>query len=234
MYQMKPAKWDDIWKNNPRIATVTERGDFQLLYAKSLESNMRPYHISKTVERWTYNLDFRPDVGEIYLTDAEKDFGARYAGRVIVEPNIKAGASPNKQWGWAKWAQLASLMRGAGIRVTQLGPVGTTMLPGADLVVTSNFRLACAVLARAKACVLHEGGTHHAAAALGIPGVVIFGGYIAVETTGYSMHRNLGVHVGEACGMRTPCRHCADLMDSISPEAVLNELSDVMNCKVPA
>lgn len=222
-----------IWENNPRIAKPDHVGDFQFLEARDKVTNMRPYHLAKTATRWKYNPDFRPDIGELYLSEAERSFGAQHAGRVIVEPHIKPGASPNKQWGWDRWTALASRLRAAGVRVTQLGGPGTRLLDGAQLVETANFRLACAVLARARACVLPEGGTHHAAAALGIPGVVIFGGYIGVETTGYAVHRNLGVSVADACGMRTPCKHCATAMEAITPGVVADALLEVME-GVPA
>lgn len=217
-----------VWENNPRFARPNEAGDFQELQARDKKTNMRPYHLAKTDKQWTYNLDFRPEVGELYFTDAERAFGGQYPGRIIVEPHVKPGASPNKQWGWARWQAVADLLRKDGIRVTQLGPAGTKLLDGAELVPTPSFRMACAVLAGARACVLSEGGAHHAAAALGIPGVVIFGGYIAVETTGYPGHRNLGVHVGEACGMRTPCKHCAAVMASIAPEGVAESMTEIL------
>jgi ADP-heptose:LPS heptosyltransferase len=190
-------------------------------------ANMRPYHTAKTAERWYYNLDFRPDVGELYFTDAEREFGVRHAGRVIIEPHIKPGASPNKRWGrWAEFAQLASK---AGYGLTQLGASGTRPIQYATMICTPSFRLACAVLANARAYVGNEGGLHHAAAALGVPGVVIFGGFTPVELTGYACHRNLGVSLGDACGMRTPCPHCAKAMAAITPEQVLSELKGVLS-----
>lgn len=228
-YQGSPKwrKWASVWENNPRIAQQDEVGDFQELRARG-SNNMRPYHTAKTAERWHYNQDFRPDVGELYFSDAEREFGAKGAGRIILEPHIKPGASPNKDWGWVRWNKLAGLMQKAGMRVTQLGDHGTRLLDGADFIATPNFRMAAAVLERAHAAVLPEGGTHHASAALGIPAVVIFGGYIGVETTGYPMHRNLGVTVADACGMRVPCKHCAAAMAAITPEQVMLELESIL------
>jgi len=109
-----------------------------------------------------------------------------------------------------------------------LGGKGTHPLQHATLIPTEDFRLACAVLARARAYVGHEGGLHHAAAALGIPGVVIFGGFTPVELTGYAIHHNLGVSLAAACGMRMPCAHCAAAMADITPERVLRELAAVL------
>lgn len=221
--------WSEVWDNNPRIAGREEHGNFNIVYGRDPVSNMRPYHVGKTQERWNYNLRFRPEVGEIYLTDEEKAFGARFAGRVIIEPHIKSGASPNKQWGAQRWDALAALCRKGGIHLTQMGPVGTRPMSNAELIATPSFRLACAVLARAKAFVSGEGGVHHAAAALGVPGVVIFGGFTPVELTGYPIHRNLGVSLGEACGMRVPCEHCAAAMNAITPEQVFGELRGILN-----
>ena len=221
-------RWSEIFENNPRIARIEERGDFQELQARGPD-NHRPYHTGKTDRRWTYNLAFRADRGELYFSKQEQEFGARHQGLVLIEPNIKPKASPNKQWGWERWQKLADLMRAAGIVPTQfMGAPGARKLERVEVVQSPGFRSACAVLANAKACVLPEGGLHHAAAALGVPGVVIFGGFTPVELTGYSMHRNLGASLGDACGMRTPCKHCADEMARITPEQVLEELKAML------
>jgi hypothetical protein len=221
--------WSEVWDNNPRLARKDERGDFQVLYGRDPVTNMRGYHTGKTDQRWTYNLNFRPEVGELYFTDAERAFAERFAGRVIIEPRIKSGASPNKQWGNERWDALALLCRKAGIHLTQMGGVGTRPMSNAELIQTPSFRLACAVLARAKAFVSGEGGLHHAAAAVGVPGVVIFGGFTPVELTGYAIHRNLGVSLGDACGMRVPCAHCKLEMEKITPEQVFGELKGILN-----
>jgi len=54
----------------------------------------------------------------------------------------------------------------AGLRLVQLGPAGTRLLHGVEHYPTNTFREACAALARSRAAVLHEGGLHHAAAAV--------------------------------------------------------------------
>jgi ADP-heptose:LPS heptosyltransferase len=222
------VRWNEVWDHNPRIARPEERGDFQMLQARNA-SNQRPYHTNKTAERWTYNLNFRADRGEIYFSKQEQEFGARHKGLVLIEPNIKPKASPNKQWGWARWQKLADLMRESGIVPTQfMGAPGAKQLQRVEVVQSPGFRSACAVIANAKACVLPEGGLHHAAAAVNVPAVVIFGGFTPVELTGYEGHINLGASLGEACGMRTPCKHCEETMSKITPERVMEELSTLL------
>lgn len=224
-YRGQPAKWSPIWDHNPRFSR--QRDLAQELPGRD-QFNMRPYHTGKTQTRWSYNLDFRPEVGEIYFTKEEQEFGARFAGRVIIEPHIKPGASPNKQWGFIRWEKLAWLLSPLGLRLAQVGPLGTQTLLGVELIPTDTFRMAAAVLSMARAVVLPEGGLGHAAAALGIPGVVIFGSFTPVELTGYPIHRNIGASLGDACGWRTPCEHCAAWMKDIAPERVVKELLEVL------
>lgn len=223
MHQRKPA-WSEVWENNPRIAQLEERGDLQMLYARSLTTNMRPYHLDKTDKQWKYNPTFRADVGEIYLTPKECAFGPEFKPDIIIEPNIKAGASPNKAWRDDYWNAFVKMAIAAGYRLAQMGPPGARRFTGVDFFGTPTFRAGCSIVKRSLGIVTTEGGLHHAAAALGIPGVVIFGGFTPVELTGYAVHRNLGRGVDDACGMRSPCEHCKKAMAEITPEQVLEEL----------
>lgn len=220
--------WSEVWDNNPRIARNQEVGNFQIIYGRDPATNMRPYHLAKSDRQWTYNLKFRAEVGEIYLTAHEKASAGKLSPHIIIEPNIKPKASPNKQWPLTSWLEFSRLAREHGFRLFQIGASGTKVIEGASLIITPSFRAACAVLGTAKAYVGHEGGLHHAAAALGVPGVVIFGGFTPVELTGYSIHRNLGASLGDACGFRIPCAHCMDWANKITPEMVLANLKEVV------
>lgn len=232
LFQGQPKKWNEVWDGNPRIARISERGDFQDLHARDAENN-RPYHVKKTADRWTYNPAFRPDVGEIYFTQSELNYAASCKPSIVLEPYLQSKASPNKQWGWIRWSKLAWILQEKyGQRVTQLGPLGIQLLEGAEHIVTPNFRTAAAVLARAPGVVLPEGGLHHAAAAVGVPGVVIFGGFTPVELTGYEIHKNIGVTFDDACGLRVPCDHCKDVMAKIPPEAVAEQIMEILSARM--
>ena len=217
-------RWHDVWFNNPRLAVPGEIGDFQDLHPR--DGYLRPYMEAKHANRWVWK-EFRPPPGEIYLTPQERNFGQRHAGRVILEPHIKQGASPNKQWG--RWEELAQILTKLGIRFTQLGPGGTYWLKGAEFIETRNFREAAAVLSTAKACVLPEGAMHHACAAFNTPAVVLFGGYISPKVTGYDTQVNLFTGGDLGCGMRNPCRHCQRAMEAISPEKVAKHLTGILD-----
>lgn len=213
-----------MWIRNPRIARPGEEGDFQGL--KSCPGH-RPYIQDKGIANWQWkSWDTKwlaegagiPH-GEIYLSPVEQAFGDAHSGRVVIEPNLKAGASPNKNWGWENWETLVRLMVKRGYTPTQLGPKHTRLIKGAEFIETPDFRYGCAVIKRAEIAVLHEGGLHHAAAAFGVRAVVIFGGYISPAQTGYAIHDNL--FEGEkGCGSRMPCHHCKKIMGRFSPEVV--------------
>lgn len=225
VFEKGKVRWNDIWRHNPRIARPYENGDFQRLSAR--ENYLRPYMVSKTTTQWAWQR-YRPPPGEIYFNEIERTFGLLHAGRIVLEPTIKIGASPNKQWPWTKWNKLAFILQDAGYRVTQVGPEGTPILEIAEHIVTTEFRLAAAVLSTARAAVLPEGGAHHAAAALGTPAVVIYGGFISPEVTGYDNQVNLFTGSGIGCGMRVRCECCERAMSAISPQHVADRLLEIL------
>lgn len=218
-------RWHDLWTGCDYIARPGEVGDFARI---ANGPGLRPYHVAKSGTQWTYNPSFRATPAEIHLTPEEDAFGRQHSGRIVIEPHLKKKASQNKQWGWVRWNKLAYLAYKAGLRVTQLGAPGIEPVDEADFIETPTFRRAVAVLKYARGAVLPEGGLHHAAAAVGLPAVVIFGGFTPVELTGYDMHINLGANFAHACGMRQPCRHCERWMAEITPDAVLEHLTRII------
>jgi ADP-heptose:LPS heptosyltransferase len=232
VYEGRVSEWCELWHGNPRIARRNERGNFRMLQARS--NGLRPYMAARSPRQWTWK-QYAPPVGEIYFTDAERQFGARHGGRLIVEPNLKQTASPNKDWGWARWVALADLLLVRyGIRVTQLGPAGTRLLPGAEHVLTPSIRAAAAVMAAARAAVLTEGGLHHVAAAVGTRAIVIYGGYISPAVTGYEQQMGFFTGEGLGCGMRVPCAHCRDAMARIEPTPVAESLAGLLEQRTAA
>ena len=215
--------WNEVFDHNPRIAHGSDR-DVQVYYPRP--NGLRPYATSKSPVRWGWR-SYKPPVGELFFQPDEIAFAEKYSPIVVIEPNLKSRASPNKDWGVERWSRLVALMKADGIQPVQLGPPGTHVIPGVDLIETRSFRWACAVLARAKAAVLSEGGLHHAAAAVGVRSVVIYGGFISPDQTGYDLHVNLFTG-GVPCGWRTPCSHCVESMAKIPPGFVLENLKEIL------
>lgn len=209
-----------IFENNPRIAGPKDQ-DVQHYYPRDM--GLRPYCAEKSPTLWKWK-PYKPEPGEFYFSIPELHFANEKNFRVdvVLEPSVKNKASPNKNWGFERWDRLSQLLWHADLKIVQLGPVGTRTLNHARWVQTENFRFAAALLAKARVAVLPEGGLHHAAAAVGVPSVVIYGGFISPQQTGYDMHTNLFTG-GVPCGNRLPCSHCDDAMNKITPEIVFAE-----------
>jgi ADP-heptose:LPS heptosyltransferase len=189
---------------------------------------MRPYIASKTPQQWTW-WAYAPHPATVVLTPEEMEFAEPYRGMVMLEPNVKAIGHRNKDWGAIPWSQLDSAIHLDRVaEVVQCGPPGTRWLNHARRVETPTFRHAMAVLSVCRAFVGAEGGLHHAAAAVGTSAVVIFGGFISPEVTGYKAHRNLFTGTGLGCGMRVDCDHCRAAMGEITAARVLAELKEIL------
>lgn len=181
----------------------------------------RPYIANKTARQWTWR-EWKPPVGEIYFAPLELEWAESCVEPdIIIEANIKGSASPNKRWPIARWNMLVHELVRRGYRVYQLGVNGTQVAEGAVHIPTPSMRLAAAVVRRARLVITHEGGMHHTSAALGVPTIVLFGGFISPKQTGYECQTNLFTGT-EPCGMRIPCGHCDHAMKKISVEEVLD------------
>ena len=216
-------RWSNVWLHNPDFVQPTESEPRALVVTDG--PGHRRYIKGKTALKWEWQ-SWNAEPGRIMLSADEQALAALQARRVIVEPHIKAKASPNKDWGWFQWTKFQRLASDAGIRLTQLGDHGR-LLTGVDYIYTATPRDAFAIISTAKAVVTTEGALHHAAAAFGTPSVVIFGGYISPEITGYAGHANLYAG-GEPCGMRYKCEHCSKAMADITPELVFQKLMEIL------
>ncbi len=167
-------------------------------------------------------MAFRPVPGEMFFSEKELNFAAAQgSGFVVIEPNVPwhKSIAKNKDWGLHRYQAVADDLRRSGYRVIEFA-FGQFRLTGVDILLAADFRSALAVLARAALYIGPEGGLHHGAAAVGIPAVVLFGGWIPPQVTGYDSHTNLTAG-DNACGRLTTCRHCKDAMAAIAVDRVL-------------
>lgn len=171
----------------------------------------------------------RASPGNIFFTSQEIEKAKKALGNIrsfiVIEPNVGQKLFvKNKAWGFHKWQRVVDELS-TRIRFVQLGNRRSKTLKGVTRLFTNNFRQACAILSFAKLFAGAEGGLHHAAAAVGIPGVILFGGRISPKTTGYRLHTNLYVdHPKSPCGMLSPCNHCKQCMDKISIQEVIDAI----------
>ena len=205
-------RWQALWDRNPNI-TRNPNGA-QLLRDGP---GVRHYIANKTPDRWKWIEVPDREPGDLYLKSTARRIDDPY---IYVEPNIKDRASVNKRWPHYQ-AVVDALPEFIFAQCTAPYLRGVVKLSTPDVVD------ALSVLSHASLYVGNEGGMHHAAAALGVPAVVIFGGYISPAVTGYKEQTNLYAG-GDPCGMRVPCRHCVDAMNSITVDMVVQAIEDTL------
>lgn len=220
--------WDsrsaEVFRGNPNIAQPGSERAADVEWINYYKGH-RIYN-RQAVQRWIWNLDFRPIPGEVFFHKSEKVAAERLEGDyIVIEPEVERWkvASVNKDWGAARYQAVADALKAEGHRVIQLRyPRSLAQLSGVQQVPTLGFRDALALIGRAKLYIGPEGGLHHGAAAVDTPAVVIFGGFIPPAVTGYDTHANLTGGADEACGSLRPCSHCRAALDAITPAEVVS------------
>ncbi len=219
----KTILWDhnseDIFKNNPNIAPPGSEGESGLEWIPFYRGNRGYNRQSADGSRWIWNYQFRPNPGEIFFDEKELREATKHgSGFVIIEPAVPHWKSSyrNKDWGQLKYWKVAKKLKRAGydVRQFQYGHGGHN-IEHCTQIKTRTFRQAVAILARAALFIGPEGGMHHAAAAVGIPAVVLFGGFIPPSVSGYETHTNL-TGGAQACGSLKKCDHCLKAMENIT------------------
>lgn len=156
-------------------------------------------------ERVYFNYDYRAKSPWIKLDPIVTDY-------VIIEPNIKHGAPPAKQWNHYdeivgepyEFLQFNSDSLGVQSLVT-------------DAITAARYIAGC------RAYIGTEGLLHHLAAAFNRPAVVIIGAFSPPEVIGYESHINLTVDDPDELGDRRKY----GAMERIKPETVKEALYDI-------
>jgi len=188
----------EILKDNPRVAGVDEDG----VWLPNFPGH-RPYISQVKNGRLYFNDDYRPFIGELFGIKKSD----RLKGKILVETRTKK--DPNMPFtvnkSYPYWDDLLS----RGLPIVKVQQIET-----------ARFRDALQFLAGASLLVTTDGALHHAAAAIGVPAVVIWGGYSSPRHLGYETQVN--IHDGsEPCGTYArKCPHCEKKAKAIDPEMV--------------
>lgn len=217
--------WDkhseEVFRYNPNVARPGSERARDIEWIHYFKGH-RIYN-RRVGDNWVWNRNFRAIPGEMFFDPREAVRGRRFdTGFVVIEPQSAQWKSvaANKDWGFDRFQDVADRLTKSGRRVVQFrNSKGALGLERVEQLPTASFRDALAILSNASLYIGGEGGLHHGAAAVGIPAVVIFGGFIPPAVTGYDTHTNLTGGF-EACGSLKPCRHCRQAMLSISADEV--------------
>lgn len=232
------SPWSEqIFRHNPNIAHPGDERDGDIEWIRHHKGHRLYNSMNASRTRWVWNMDFRPIAGEVLFDEHELRFAEEIgSGFIVLEPNVPwhKSVAANKDWGAQKYKAVAAELAGEGREVVQFSyQHGRVVCAGARQVKAPSFRHALAALARAALYIGPEGGLHHGAAAVGVPAVVLFGGFIPPEVTGYSTHTNL-TGGAMACGKLTRCSHCRAAMGAISVEKVLRSAHRHLDVAVAA
>ena len=216
-------RWHPLWDGAPEVAApedivaVGGLGDDLPFETIHDGGGCRPYidYARTTAERWAFK-GYRPCPARLAWLQPNEIC----AGHVVIEPTVKAQASPNKHW--PDWQEMVDAA--PHVPWLQIGPRGTSWLDGVTHLETKTFRDAVNALAGAAVAVLPEGGLHHAAAAVGTPAVVLYGAFILPRVTGYDGQTALAVEDADAVGWRVSNKACRKAWKQITPARVLTEL----------
>lgn len=138
----------------------------------------------------------------LYLSDAERSDAAWASDAVVVQSSGQGAIYPNRLKEYPRdrlQAVVSELARSR--RIIQVGHPADVLLEGAvDLRGKTSIRQTAAVLSQARLFVGAEGGLMHVARAVECPAVIIYGGRLWPEQTGYICNANLV--------NRPPCSPC--------------------------
>lgn len=226
-----------IFAGNPNVAPPGSEKAPDIEWIANYKGN-RPYARTNDAKtHWIYTPGTVKVPGEVFLNAAEQDWAQQQVGErpfVLIEPSVAhfKQMKSNKQWPVGRYMAIAEKLQASGYGVVQFTysepyGVGNLLGNGVQVIKPPTFRHSLALMQRAQFYVGPEGGMHHGAAAVGIPAVVIFGGYISPDITGYTNHYNHYAG-GAPCGRFEVCQHCAAALASITVEQVFESCRQIM------
>lgn len=224
-------RWNYLWRDNPAIyVPVQPLIPFRKPYLLTGKGHLTYLNYDKwDGTHWEFSSTWkaRDYRGRLYLNAEEFALGTNLLKTtgpyILVEPSSRDRKNRNRCWPFPQWQDLVTrLLQFLEEPILQLDHAAADRLSGVGLVQNDNFRDACGVLAGARLFIGPEGGLAHAAAALGTPAVVLWGGCVSADVLGYPEHINLVYqHPKTPCGSLTPCAHCEEAWRALTPDQVL-------------
>ena len=144
--------------------------------------------------------------------------------------------TPNKDWPSSHWDELSSRLSGSCTLVEIGNPDPLAQQPSGphyiDLRGKTTVRDLVAVMASADLHVGPISGPVHIAAAMGIPAVVILGGFETPGSSSYPDNINLYSPLAcSPCWLTTPCPYEKKCLTMIQPEKVMEAIWKLWNSR---
>jgi ADP-heptose:LPS heptosyltransferase len=162
----------------------------------------------------------KQELAKKILPDAEKPW-------VAIQSIGNTKWTDNKNWGAEKFARLAELLS-PSFSLVQMGTAADPPLPvQMNLCGKVDVRGVFQVLGQCAGFVGLEGFLMHAATAMGVASVIVYGGFTAPWQTGYEINANLFTPVPCApCWLESRCPYDKKCMEAITPSHVADALTE--------
>jgi len=193
-------------------------------------------HILKVLARQA-GLEQAPERPVIFLSPQElKDNALRLPqdGKpwIAMQSTGVTNWTENKNWGGENFRQVSARLKAAG-RIVQFGLESDPALDcDLDLRGQLPVREAVATLAACALFVGQPGFLMHAAAAVEVPAVIVYGGFEAPWQSGYAWNRNLFTQLDcSPCWLTTACPYGKACLARITPDQVAEAAVELLGGK---
>lgn len=193
-YVIVETCWPEFFEQNPHVdAIFTIKA--ALWYAKPeyvIMPETQEHLIDQMIKQLPLSIrDWERRVDLWYQEDAVNDtLRGIPTDYLVVNPSGKQKHSANrKEWGWQNFCELRHQL--ADMPFAQIGDAETPLLPNTIDRRGRSILESAHLIKHAAAGLFLEGGMMHVANAVKTPSVIIYGGLIRPEISGYAMHRNL-------------------------------------------
>jgi len=178
--------------------------------------------VGKHFRRWVFMESHSAEPMEVFFSDQEeweRDL-LRKKKYILINPNIKPKAPPNKCWPFEYYQALVDdLKKDFEIVQPQKDPSERILK---DVIPWSlDLRELAVHISTATLVISSEGLLHHLAAAFHTPAVVFFGGFVSPNVTGYDYQESIYVQDESVLGVREATEEGQSIMRAISPEHVI-------------
>jgi ADP-heptose:LPS heptosyltransferase len=229
---------ENVFKYNPNIFKPGENGrQSDVVWFKHYKKD-HPFLVhdnNKARRFYLWNYKFKAVPGEFFFAANETLGLSIEKPYIIIEPNVALYRGPvniNKDWGEGKYEQVAKALVEHGHMVMQcIHDNSQRKISNVHHVPTATFRDAMRIMMHARLVIAPEGANHHAAAALNIPAVIVWGDWSPPKVVGYEGQTYLQGGGTEACGNWDPCSHCRATFDRITVDEVYQAAIGVLNGK---
>ena len=202
-YVILETSWPELFINNPHADAVFSE-KVALLYRKikyRIVPETREHVIDQMVKQLPFPINEWDRKVNLFLSEGTLAAIVRNLPDqfIVINPQGKQIHSANrKEWGYDNFLALEEAL--TDLPLVQIGDLRTPLLPRALDYRGRPILESAYIISRSATGVFMEGGLMHVASAVQKPSVIIYGGAIHPEVTGYEIHNNISTEPD--CG---PC-----------------------------